>query len=174
MTDEADRAVARRKAHVYTLRRERAAVKAAKSGGIRPDVVPVEPDYTIKRFAWVLGDSPVPDVRQSTSVPTPPDVDLAWNASHELEKRRLQAEAEEAAAIAERRERRRLHWQAEAQAYKAERQRLMDAGQWEAFLTRKAEQERRQQAVSSIRQYAQATGEDVSEWFSELGVRDRR
>ena len=175
MTDEAQREEAVRKAHIYTLRREREARKAAKKTGTHTDVQAVQPNFTVKNYAWTLCDSEVPDTRSLLNrTPVPTDLSIAWDNAERLETNRLAAEAEEAERIAERRADRRLKWKNEANAYKAERQRLMDAGKWEEFLANKAVAERRRMALHNIRLYAEATGEDVQQWFEELGVRDKR
>jgi hypothetical protein len=175
ITDQAGRDEAIRKARVYTIRRETTAKKTARKAGLpyRPDTVEaVEPVFFSKHYAWVLGDSSEPDLR-STPIPAPKNADLAWSAAEELERRRLLAEEEEAERIAERKERRKLKYKQEGEAYKAERQRLIDAGLWEQFLATKAKEAQREEAIDTVRQYAEQTGEDVSAWFQELGVRVR-
>ena len=173
MTDEKERAEAIRKAKIYTIRRERAALKAAPRNGPRPHVEPAEPNFVVQSYAWTLHDSAIPDERSITSrIHGPDNPTQAWEKAEALEAKRLEAEADEAEAIRVRKERRKARYQSEAEAYKAERQRLQDAGLWEAFLADKAQQERRNMAIANVRKYAEATGEDVSRWFQELGVRE--
>ena len=159
-----ERAEAERKALTMTRRRERS---AAKSGDAQPP--PVEPDYRIPEYAWVIGPRPInPDstqVSDDTMIPTE-TVDEAFSKAEQFEltyhvNRLIQEEM-----IRERKEIRYEQYQKLRGQIKAEKEEDERLGRVEDI----KREVQRLEAIDRIYQYAQETGEDVSEWFAELGV----
>jgi len=150
-----------------TRRRERA---AAKSGGEQPP--PIEPDYRVSEYAWKLGPKPYnPDaVGESSQLVEPTEtIDEAFRKAEQFELAFHENRLNEEEMIRKRKEKRYELYRRLREQVKKEKEEDMRLGRVED-IHKEAE---RLQAIDRIYQYAQETGEDVSEWFAELGVNTR-
>jgi hypothetical protein len=164
---EEERKEAERKALRMTRRRERA---AAKSGGEQPP--PIEPDYRVSEYAWKLGPKPYnPDaVGGSSQIIEPTEtIDEAFRKAEQFELAFHENRLNEEEMIRKRKEVRYEQYRKLREQVKKEKEEDVRLGRVED-IHREAE---RLQAIDRIYQYAQETGEDVSEWFAELGVDTR-
>jgi hypothetical protein len=162
-----ERKEAERKALRMTRRRERT---AAKSGGGQPP--PIEPDYRVSEYAWQLGPRPYnPDVvGESNQIIEPTEtIDEAFRRAEQFELAFHENRLNEEAMIRKRKEVRYEEYRKLREQVKKEKEEDEKLGRVED-IEREAE---RLQAIDRIYQYAQETGEDVSEWFAELGVDTR-
>lgn len=163
LTDE-ERKEAERKALTMTRRRERA---AAKSGGEQPP--PVQPDYRIAEYAWTIGPRPYnPDaVGEASRIIEPTEtIDEAFRRAEQFELAFHENRLVEEEMIRQRKAVRYEQYQKLRDRIKAEKEEDVRLGRVED-INKEVE---RLQAIDRIYQYAQETGEDVSEWFAELGV----
>jgi len=164
---EEERKEAERKALTMTRRRERI---AAKTGGLQPP--PVAPDYRVAEYAWKIGPRPIdPEAeRQPKNVAEPTEtVDEAFRRAEQFELAYHQNRLVEEEAIIERKKIRYEKYNQLRDQVKAEKEEDIRLGRTED-VQREVE---RLQAIDRIYEYAQETGEDVSEWFAELGVDTR-
>jgi len=164
---EEERKEAERKALRMTRRRERA---AAKSGGEQPP--PIEPDYRVSEYAWKLGPKPYnPDaIGESSQIIEPTEtIDEAFQKAEQFELAFHENRLNEEEMIRKRKEIRFEQYRKLREQLKKEKEEDVRLGRVED-IQREAE---RLQAIDRIYQYAQETGEDVSEWFAELGVDTR-
>jgi hypothetical protein len=164
---EEERKEAERKALRMTRRRERA---AAKSGGEQPP--PIEPDYRVSEYAWKLGPKPYnPDaVGESSHMIEPTEtIDEAFRKAEQFELAFHENRLNEEEMIRKRKEKRYEQYRKLREQVKKEKEEDVRLGRVED-IHKEAE---RLQAIDRIYQYAQETGEDVSEWFAELGVDTR-
>jgi len=150
-----------------TRRRERA---AAKSGGEQPP--PIEPDYRVSEYAWKLGPKPYnPDaIGESSQLVEPTEtIDEAFRKAEQFELAFHENRLNEEEMIRKRKEKRYELYRRLREQVKKEKEEDIRLGRVED-IHKEAE---RLQAIDRIYQYAQETGEDVSEWFAELGVNTR-
>ncbi|ORY34651.1 hypothetical protein BCR39DRAFT_585617 [Naematelia encephala] len=101
---------------------------------------------------------------QTVLVPGPLPTEAAWTRAARIEEMYHRDKAREAQAVAKRQIARRAQLHLETQKAKEARRELLEAGMGEAM----RKEAKRQEALAAIRRYAIATGEDVSEWLSEL------
>jgi len=147
-----------------TRRRERI---AAKSGGEQPP--PIEPDYRVAEYAWQLGPRLYnPDIVGESSQDIEPTetIDEAFRRAEQFELAFHENRLNEEEMIRKRKEVRYEQYRKLREQVKEEKEEDVRVGRVED-IHREAE---RLQAIDRIYQYAQETGEDVSEWFAELGV----
>ena len=147
-----------------TRRRERI---AAKSGGEQPP--PIEPDYRVAEYAWQLGPRPynADAVGESGQYIEPTEtIDEAFRRAEQFELAFHANRLNEEETIRKRKEVRYEQYRKLREQVKEEKEEDVRLGRVED-IHREAE---RLQAIDRIYQYAQETGEDVSEWFAELGV----
>jgi hypothetical protein len=164
---EEERKEAERKALRMTRRRERA---AAKSGGEQPP--PIEPDYRVSEYAWKLGPKPYnPDaVGEASQIIEPTEtIDEAFRKAEQFELAFHENRLNKEEMIRKRKEKRYEQYRKLREQVKKEKEEDVRLGRVED-IHKEAE---RLQAIDRIYQYAQETGEDVSEWFAELGVDTR-
>lgn len=147
-----------------TRRRERI---AAKSGGEQPP--PIEPDCRVAEYAWQLGPRPYnPDAVGESSQDIEPTetIDEAFRRAEQFELAFHENRLNEEEMIRKRKELRYEQYRKLREQVKEEKEEDVRLGRVED-IHREAE---RLQAIDRIYQYAHETGEDVSEWFAELGV----
>jgi hypothetical protein len=164
---EEERKEAERKALTMTRRREKI---AAKTGGLQPP--PVQPDYRVAEYAWKIGPRPIdPEAEHQPEATVEPteSVDEAFRRAEQFELVYHQNRLAEEEAIIERKKIRYEKYSRLRDQIRAEREEDIRLGRTEDV---KREVERLQ-AIDRIYEYAQETGEDVSEWFAELGVDTR-
>jgi hypothetical protein len=164
---EEERKEAERKALRMTRRREKA---AAKSGGEQSP--PIEPDYRVSEYAWKLGPKPYnPDaVGEASQIMEPTEtIDEAFRKAEQFELAFHENRLNEEEMIRKRKEVRYEQYRNLREQVKKEKEEDVRLGRVED-IHKEAE---RLQAIDRIYQYAQETGEDVSEWFAELGVDTR-
>lgn len=138
---------------------------------------PPPPATTVKDFVWTLGPAPTEeDMREGRVNYAPMDEpmtleeaaakcdDAAWSYAERLEAHYHKARLVEEANIVERKAIRAAYYK--EMRVEAKRQRDEDIAAGRGPLLR--QEARRAAAIEAVSQYAQATGEDVSDWYEEI------
>jgi hypothetical protein len=159
LATDAERDEAIRQATKETRRAERNAVK-----NFKPVPAPKEPATTISEYGWRLG----PDARSIQAG----DAEASWGRdagrwarAERMEEQFYRNKFRDMEATAERQRARRA-------AYKREKERFKAVKLEDERLGRSADVKRekmRLDALEKIQNYARITGEDVSDWYEELG-----
>ena len=148
-----------RQATKETRRAERLAVKKK-----LPVPIPKEPATTIEEYGWRLGSDPRA-IADGTAQEGWGQDEGRWLKAERMEEQFHRAKTREAEQIAERQRVRRAAFRQEKLRLKAEREEDSRLGRTEDVKREK----RRLEALANIEKYSRATGEDVSDWYEELG-----